>query len=131
MADKLTVVAGVIRRNGKLLLTTRPEGKPPYGLEFPGGKVDKNETLSQALKRELAEELGVDAVVFDPIYMTCTPKLDLWFIRAAIPETEEIICREQQQYFWLDPSDEMAVRELFEKIPLLPNDEKFWRFLCS
>lgn len=120
----------MIRKNGKILLTTRPEGKPPWGLEFPGGKLEKNETLAQGLQRELTEELGIKALVLDPIYMTAASHLDLWFLRVILPEGEEIKCCENQQHFWVDPRDQQAVKELFEKIPLLPNDEKFWHFLC-
>lgn len=129
MADKITVVAAVVRRNGKLLLTSRPADKPPFGLEFPGGKVDRGETFSQALRRELREELDVDAIIFDPMYKIAKSNFDLWFIRAAIPESETLRCCEGQQYFWIDPEDSVALEKLFSKIPLLPGDDKFWNFL--
>ena len=61
-ARKHTEVAvGVlIRPDGALLLSTRPEGKPYAGYwEFPGGKLEAGETVEQALRRELIEELGV------------------------------------------------------------------------
>jgi 8-oxo-dGTP diphosphatase len=47
-------------REGRFLLTTRPEGKAYAGYwEFPGGKFEPGETLEQALRRELQEELGI------------------------------------------------------------------------
>ena len=61
-ARKHTEVAvGIlIRADGALLLSTRPEGKPYAGYwEFPGGKIEAGESVEQALRRELIEELGV------------------------------------------------------------------------
>lgn len=47
-------------REGRFLLTSRPEGKVYAGYwEFPGGKLEVGETVEQALKRELQEELGI------------------------------------------------------------------------
>jgi 8-oxo-dGTP diphosphatase len=55
------VAVGVlIDRDGRFLLTSRPEGKVYAGYwEFPGGKLEAGETVEQALKRELHEELGI------------------------------------------------------------------------
>ena len=56
------VAVGVlIRRDDSFLLTSRPEGKAYAGYwEFPGGKLEVGETIAQALKRELQEEIGIN-----------------------------------------------------------------------
>ena len=62
MSRKHTEVAvGILlRQDGALLLSTRPEGKPYAGYwEFPGGKVEASESIEQALQRELHEEIGI------------------------------------------------------------------------
>jgi mutator protein MutT len=54
------VVAAVIRQNGKVLICQRPLEKRHGGLwEFPGGKVEPDESFVEAVRRELGEELGV------------------------------------------------------------------------
>lgn len=55
------VAVGVLlRADGAMLLSTRPPGKAYEGYwEFPGGKIETGETVEQALRRELIEELGV------------------------------------------------------------------------
>jgi 8-oxo-dGTP diphosphatase len=55
------VTAGLISRDGRLLVTKRPEGKHLAGFwEFPGGKQEENETLEACLEREIKEELGME-----------------------------------------------------------------------
>lgn len=55
------VAVGILLRpDGAMLLTTRPPGKVYAGYwEFPGGKIEAGESVAQALRRELMEELGV------------------------------------------------------------------------
>jgi 8-oxo-dGTP diphosphatase len=62
------VAVGVlIRPDGHFLLTSRPAGKVYAGYwEFPGGKLESGETVEQALRRELHEELGIEIGVPTP-----------------------------------------------------------------
>lgn len=62
------VAVGVlVRPDGCFLLTSRPRGKVYEGYwEFPGGKLEPGESVAQALRRELLEELGVQAVDIAP-----------------------------------------------------------------
>ncbi len=55
------VVAGIIEIDGFFLLCRRHEKSARFPLkwEFPGGKIEKNETPAEALARELKEELGI------------------------------------------------------------------------
>ena len=60
------VAVGIlIRPDGDFLLTSRPPGKVYEGYwEFPGGKIEQGETVEQALRRELLEEIGI---TIDPV----------------------------------------------------------------
>lgn len=57
----IEVAVGIlIRPNGDFLMTTRPVGKAYAGYwEFPGGKLEAKESVVEALRRELIEEIGV------------------------------------------------------------------------
>jgi mutator protein MutT len=67
----IVVLAAVIEREGRLLVTRRLDHTHLAGLwEFPGGKCEARETHADCLRRELLEELGVDAIVGDEILVT-------------------------------------------------------------
>src|SRR5438552_3064689 len=60
----IEVSAGLIFRNGKLLITQRHADAHQGGLwEFPGGKREPDETFEECLARELREELGIEVEV--------------------------------------------------------------------
>lgn len=67
----LTVVAAVIECDGKVLVCQRRRGDTfELRWEFPGGKVKQGESSKEALRRELMEELGVDAEVGEELFRT-------------------------------------------------------------
>ncbi|WP_211445133.1 NUDIX domain-containing protein [Collimonas humicola] len=64
----VNVAVGILMKpNGDVLLGQRPEGKPMAGYwEFPGGKVEPGESIFDALRRELLEELGIEIHAAEP-----------------------------------------------------------------
>jgi 8-oxo-dGTP diphosphatase len=63
-----TVVAAVIEREQKILVCQRKAGaRHELKWEFPGGKVEQGETPIAALRRELREELAIEALIGDEI----------------------------------------------------------------
>ena len=65
----IVVLAAVVEQDDALLLTRRLEGTHLAGTwEFPGGKCEPGESHEDCLRRELIEELGVDATIGDEIF---------------------------------------------------------------
>lgn len=60
---KIEVVAAVIQQNNTFLATQRGYGEFKGMWEFPGGKVEPDENHEDALKREIREELCIEAAV--------------------------------------------------------------------
>ena len=61
MAKAVHVAVGIIKRENQIFLTKRADNVHQGGKwEFPGGKVEENESLAQALARELKEEVGIE-----------------------------------------------------------------------
>ena len=125
--SRIVVAAAVIRRGSEVLLARRPPGKPPAGLEVPGGKVEAGETPAAALRRELVEELGVSVLVLDPIWEAVVPEkgLHLLFLRAVLaPGSPKPAPREGQQCRWVKVSE-------LPSCGLLPADRAFAAFLAE
>jgi 8-oxo-dGTP diphosphatase len=85
----LVVCAAVIERDGRFLITRRPQGVHLAGFwEFPGGKCESGEMLADCLARELREELAVEALVGQEILRTTHAypdrSVDLHFLQCEI-----------------------------------------------
>jgi mutator protein MutT len=85
----LVVAAAVIERDGRFLLTRRQRGVHLEGYwEFPGGKCEPGEGHDDCLRRELREELAIDAVVGDELLMSTHTypdrRVELHFLRCDI-----------------------------------------------
>jgi 8-oxo-dGTP diphosphatase len=132
------VVAALIECEGRLLVCQRRRGNRFALLwEFPGGKVEPGEGLSQALARELNEELGVEAPVGPEIYRTVFHYREMhdtteivFFAASARPEEvqnlafERIEWRVPQTLGELDflPADRDLVGKLASGSLRIPND---------
>lgn len=99
------VAVGVlIAPDGAFLLTSRPPGKVYAGYwEFPGGKLEAGETVEQALRRELQEEIGV-TIGAAPIWKVSLVDYPHGLVRLHFCKvrdwTGELQMREGQQFTW-------------------------------
>jgi 8-oxo-dGTP diphosphatase len=103
------VVCGIIWKEGKVLIARRKPGKPMAGFwEFPGGKVENNEEMINALRRELFEEFSMKVEVHSLIgvnnYNDEEISIDLYgyscvFINATFELTDH------DQYAFVLPQD--------------------------
>jgi len=118
------VAALLFDENGRILACKRPSQDAWAGWwEFPGGKVDEGESATQALSRELEEEIGisvspdylVESSTFD--YEDRTVRLQIWNCGAIEPDS--VILREHDESRWLSKEDLMEVKWLPADLPII------------
>lgn len=81
MKKEIFVVGAIIIRDGKILCCQRGEGRSLAKLwEFPGGKIEKNESPVDALKRELMEELRIQVEIDDHLFESTTYDYDFGIV---------------------------------------------------
>ncbi len=104
----MDVVAAVIERDGLVLICQRKKGRHAFKWEFPGGKIEPGESPEFALKRELSEELRIDATIGQEIHRQTVrygngPVIHLLFYRvtdfAGVPLNTEF-----ERIVWEQPA---------------------------
>lgn len=120
------VTAAIIIENNKVLLTRRAPGEKHAGWwEFPGGKVEPGEPPENCLRRELREELEIDAAIgkklIENIHHYDTGAIRLMAYRATILSGDPSL-NVHDDYQWVDVSD-------LNQYQLLPADVPIAAFL--
>jgi len=123
MSNRTKVVCAVIRNEaGAYLSTQRGSGHYEGLWEFPGGKVEPEESIAEATERELREELEVVVkagdVLFTNVIELQDKQLELVFIAAQIV-SGDIQLNEHAAFRWLLPSQLNDVVWLPGDIPMV------------
>ncbi|MBQ7212049.1 MAG: (deoxy)nucleoside triphosphate pyrophosphohydrolase [Muribaculaceae bacterium] len=104
----IEVVAAVIVSDGKILATQRADADQAGKWEFPGGKIEAGETLSDALRREIREELNMDIKVGECITTVFYDYADFSLVMHcffASPVSAGMALNEHLSAKWLSPEE--------------------------
>ena len=108
MYKNISVVAGIITYNKKILCVQRGINKYKYiseKFEFPGGKIEKNETEENALRREILEELSM-IIDVDKFFMAVNHEYPDFFLNMKVylcsSKSNKLFLSEHLSYQWLN-----------------------------
>lgn len=119
----IRVACGIIVHEDKILVTQRSESMIlPLKWEFPGGKVQANESIEQCLLRELKKELGISVIVKKKLKASIYNYGE--FIIKLIPflvkfESGKIKLEEHKDAKWLSKNDLLALDWAAADVPVL------------
>jgi 8-oxo-dGTP diphosphatase len=118
--ETIRVIAAVIQRGDRFLLCERPIHKRHGGLwEFPGGKLESGETMLEAARRELSEELGIEVQSIQEAEFAINDPGSPFIIEFCRVRIDgEPICLEHRSIAWV------TLSELLE-LALAPSDQQF------
>ncbi|MFC3811626.1 (deoxy)nucleoside triphosphate pyrophosphohydrolase [Lacihabitans lacunae] len=119
----IEVVCAIIKINGKILVTQRSEKMSlPLKWEFPGGKIESEETEVDCIRRELKEELNIDVDVqerLDPVVYSY-PDFKIKLIPYVVKYISgNIILNEHAQYKLLNISELLILDWAEADIPIV------------
>lgn len=107
----LRVTAALLKQDNKILIAQRPSsGRFANKWELPGGKIDPGETPEECLRRELVEELGIEAIIgvlfSDTLYLHETGQIRQFTYWAELQNsTANIHLLEHQAIAWVTPAE--------------------------
>lgn len=105
----IPVVAGILRKGERILVGRRPDGQLKDLWEFPGGKIEAGESPQEALKRELAEELGVEVLELSPVQLATTfsyPEVNILILLYLVHYWRgEVTAKHHRELNWVLPQD--------------------------
>jgi 8-oxo-dGTP diphosphatase len=108
MTEYVKVTAAIIEREGRILIGKRKAGRFAGRWEFPGGKVEPGETSESCLKRELQEELGIEArigpMVLSTEYTYSHMAIELITYRAEVL-SGDFCLRDHTEICWVAPEE--------------------------
>jgi len=106
--DFVIVTAAIIKKDNKFLIAKRKEGHLANKWEFPGGKLEPNETPEDCLKRELKEEFGIQTIIGKYLATSIYdyPHIKIKLIAYEVEYTSgEFILNDHQEIKWVTKED--------------------------